>query len=143
VKLDDIVGNSISGFRLIMRVFLAFASTALLLAAVGLYGLMSYAVSQRTYEISVRMAIGAPRTNVIRLVLNQSLRIAGIGTAAGTIAALLLSRWLSGILTDMKAPDPTIFAAVALLILVVTLIASSVPAWRAMHIDPVRTLRSE
>jgi ABC-type antimicrobial peptide transport system permease subunit len=141
--LTDIVGNSISGFRSTIGVFFSFAALALLLAAISVYGLMSYSVSQRTYEVSVRMAIGTPRSTVVGLILRQSLRIAIIGIAAGIGAALLLSRVLSGILVGVTAADPSTFAAVALLMLIVTATASSVPAWRAARIDPIRTLRAE
>lgn len=143
VSLTDIVGNSISGFRSTIWVFLSFASAALLLAAVGLYGLMSYSVSQRTYEISVRMAIGAPASSVVGLVLSQSLRITIAGIVAGIVAAFVLTRFLSAMLVGVTATDPVTFAGVVLLVLIVTVFASSVPAWRAARIDPIRTLRAE
>ncbi len=143
MSLTDIVGDSISGFRSTIWVFLSFAAAALLLAAIGLYGLMSYSVSQRTYEISVRMAIGAPASSVVGLILGQSLRITMIGITAGIAAAFLLTRFLSGMLVGVKATDPFIFAGVVLLVLLVTVTASSIPAWRAARIDPIRTLRAE
>ncbi len=142
-SLTDIVGNSISGFRSTIWVFLSFASAALLLAAIGLYGLMSYAVSQRTYEISLRMAIGASRRSVVGLILNQSLRITMVGIVAGIAAAFLLSRFLSGMLVGVTAADPLIFAGVIGLVFFVAVTASSVPAWRAARIDPIRTLGAE
>ena len=142
-SLNDIVGDSISGFRSTIWVFLSFAIAALTLAAIGLYGLMSYSVSQRTYEISVRMAIGAPASSVVGLILSQSLRVTMIGTAAGIAAASLLTRLLSGMLVGVTATDPLTFAGVVLLILIVTVTASSLPAWRAARIDPIRTLRAE
>jgi len=143
MSLTDIVGNSISGFRSTIWVFLSFASAALLLAAIGVYGLMSYAVSQRTYEISVRMAIGASRKSVVVLILSQSLRIAMIGIGAGTAAAFLLSRLFSGMLVGVTSADPLIFAGVTVLVLFVTVTASTVPVCRAARIDPIRTLRAE
>jgi len=143
MSLTDIVGNSISGFRSTIWVFLSFASAALLLAAIGVYGLMSYAVSQRTYEISVRMAIGASRKSVVVLILSQSLRIAMIGIGAGTAAAFLLSRLFSGMLVGVTSADPLIFAGVTVLVLFVTVTASTVPVCRAVRIDPIRTLRAE
>lgn len=143
MSLSDIAGNSISGFRLTIWVFLSFAAAALMLAAVGLYGLMSYSVSQRTYEISVRMAIGAPARSVVSLILGQSLRLTMLGIVAGIAAALLLTRFLSGMLVGVTATDPFTFAGVVLLVLVVTVTASAVPAWRAARIDPIRTLRAE
>ena len=143
IRLTDIVGESISGFRSTIWVFLSFAATALVLAAIGLYGLMSYSVSQRTYEISVRMAIGAPAGSVVRLILRQSLQIAITGVVAGIGAAFLLTRFLSGMLVGVTATDPWTIAVVATLVLAVTVIATSVPAWRAGRVDPIRTLRAE
>ncbi len=143
MSLTGIVGDSIAGFRSTIWVFLSFAAAALLLAAIGLYGLMSYSVSQRTYEISVRMAIGAPASSVVGLVLGQSLRITIIGIATGVAAAFLLTRFLSGMLVGVKATDPFTFAGVVLLVLLVTVTASAIPAWRAARIDPIRTLRAE
>ena len=143
ISLTDIVGDSISGFRSTIWVFLSFAGAALLLAAIGLYGLMSYSVSQRTYEISVRMAIGASASSVVGLILSQSLRITMTGIVAGIVAAFLLTRFLSGMLFGVTAADPLTFAGVVLLVLMVTVTASSIPAWRAARIDPIRTLRAE
>jgi putative ABC transport system permease protein len=143
VRLTDTVGDSIAGFRSTIWVFLSFAGAALLLAAIGLFGLMSYSVSRRTYEISVRMAIGAPASSVVGLILNQSLRIALMGLIAGIGAAFLLTRLLSRMLFGVTATDPLTFAGVALLVFAVTVTASSIPAWRAARIDPIRTLRAE
>lgn len=143
IALTDLVGNSVAGFRSTIWVFLSFAALALLLASIGVYGLMSYSVSQRTYEISVRMAIGAPRSSVISLILGQSLRITMIGIVAGVPIALLLSRLLSGMLVGVTAADPSTFVGVVLLMIIVTATASAVPAWRAINIDPIRTLRAE
>lgn len=143
VSLTDIVGDSIADFRSTIWVFLSFAAAALLLAAIGLYGLMSYSVSQRRYEISVRMAIGAPASSVVALILGQSLRIALMGIIGGMGAAFLLTRLLTKMLFGITATDPLTFAGVALLVFTVTVTASSIPAWRAARIDPIRTLRAE
>lgn len=143
VSLTDIVGASIADFGSTIWVFLSFAAAALLLAAIGLYGLMSYSVSQRTYEISVRMAIGAPASSVVALILGQSLRIALMGIIGGTGAAFLLTRLLAKMLFGVTATDPLTFTGVALLVFAVTVTASSIPAWRAARIDPIRTLRAE
>jgi predicted permease len=142
-ELTGIVEGSISGFRSTMWVFLAFASVALGLAAIGLYGLMSYAVSQRTYEISVRMAIGAQRSAVVALILNQALRITVAGIAAGIVGAVLLTRFLSGLLFRVTATDPLTFVGVSIVLLLVSAAAGSIPAWRAARINPIRTLRAE
>ncbi len=143
VSLTDIVGGSIADFRSTIWIFLSFAAAALLLAAIGLYGLMSYSVSQRTYEISVRMAIGASASSVVVLVLGQSLRIALMGLIGGLAAAFLLTRLLAKMLFGVTSTDPLTFVGVALLVFGVTLAASSIPAWRAARINPIRTLRAE
>ena len=143
VGLSEIAGDSIAGFRSTIWVFLSFAAAALLLAAIGLYGLMSYSVAQRTYEISVRMAIGASLGSVVGLILGQSLRIAVTGLLAGMGAALLLTRFLSGMLFGVTTTDPVTFGSVVALVFAVSVIASSIPAWRASRIDPIRMLRAE
>ncbi len=143
VSLTDIMADSIAGFRSTMWVFFSFAATALVLAAIGLYGLMSYSVSQRRYEISVRMAIGAQASSVVGLILSQSLRITLLGMVGGIGVAFLLTRLLSGMLFGVTATDPLTFTVVAVLVFAVAATASSVPAWRAARIDPIRTLRAE
>ena len=143
LALEQIAGNSIAGLRSTIWIFLSFAATALLLAAIGIYGLMSYSVSQRTYEISVRMATGATNASIVRLILGQSLRTTLIGMAAGICASFLLTRFLSGLLFRVTATDPLIFTYVCLFLTAVAAAASSIPAWRASRIDPIRTLRAE
>jgi putative ABC transport system permease protein len=143
IPLGQIVNNSISGLRSTIWIFLSFAATALLLAAIGIYGLMSYSVSQRAYEISVRMATGATNASIVRLILGQSLRITLIGMIAGIGASFLLTRFLSGLLFRVTATDPLIFVYVCLFLATVAAAASSIPAWRAARIDPIRTLRAE
>lgn len=141
--LTDIVGGSISGFRSTIWVFASFAGVALLLAAVGLYGLMSYAVSQRTYEISVRMAIGAQTSRVVGMILKQSLRITALGMGMGIVACFSFTRFLSGLLFGVTAFDPLTFGGVSLLLFLVALVASAIPACRAARIDAIRALRAE
>jgi predicted permease len=143
VKLSDTAENSIASFRSTIWVFLSFAGTALLLAAIGLYGLMSYLVAQRTYEISLRMAVGASARSVVELILAQAMRITGIGMSVGILAALIFGRLLTSMLVGVGSADPVVFASVAGLIVFVALTASAIPALRAARIDPIRTLRSE
>jgi predicted permease len=143
IPLDRIVSNSIAGLRSTIWIFFSFVATALLLAAIGIYGLMSYSVAQRTYEISVRMATGATNASIVRLILAQSLRTTLIGMAAGICASFLLTRFLSGMLFRVTATDPLIFAYVCLFLTAVAAAASAIPAWRASRIDPIRTLRAE
>jgi putative ABC transport system permease protein len=119
----------------------AFAVSALVLAAIGLYGLISYSVAQRRQELGVRAAIGARRRDLIQLVLAQSLRVTAIGIVWGTAAALAVSRLLSAQLFGIGARDPRVYAAVALLILAVALLASALPTLRATRTNPLDALR--
>jgi ABC-type antimicrobial peptide transport system permease subunit len=120
-----------------------FASIALLLAAVGIYGLMSYAVEQRTQEIGIRMALGANQGRIMRLILGQGMRLALIGTVVGLGAAYWLTRLLANFLFGIKPGDPLAFSIVAAVLVVVTLLAAFVPTRRAMHVDPIVALRQE
>lgn len=120
-----------------------FAAAALLLMSVGLYGVIAFFVTLRIPEIGIRMAIGASRTDVLRLVLGESLRIATIGVAIGLATSFAVTRLLSSFLFGVSAVDPLTFAIVALLLCLVALAASYIPARRAVRIDPVRALRYE
>jgi putative ABC transport system permease protein len=145
-KLDDLeltVHDSSLKNRSTIAVFLSFAVAALFLATIGIYGMVAYAVTQRTYEISIRMAIGATYGDVIRLVLSTSLRTAILGTLAGLLGAFLVTRWLSALLFEVAATDPTVFFGVPLFLICVALVATLIPALRATKIEPVRTLREE
>ena len=119
-----------------------FAILALVLAAIGLYGVTSYSVEQRTRELGIRVALGARRAELLRLVLAQGTRLAVIGLVAGTIAALALTRFMTALLFGVGARDPLTFAGVALLLLAVSLVASFIPAHRATRVDPVIALRT-
>jgi ABC-type antimicrobial peptide transport system permease subunit len=120
-----------------------FAVTSLVLALIGLYGLLAYSVRQRVAEIGVRIALGSSRARVIGMVVRQGLRLVLIGLALGLAAAFLLVRFLAGALYDVSPYDPWTFAAAPALVLLAALIACSAPAWRAAHIDPIEALRSE
>ncbi len=139
--LEQIAASSISDFRSTIRVFISFAGTAMLLAAIGIYGLMSYWVTQRIYEIGVRVAIGATRQRIISTVMTQGLRISIAGIGAGVMAALFLTRFLRSLLFGIGATDPITFAAVIALVLMITIAATAFPAWRAARIDPAKSLR--
>jgi putative ABC transport system permease protein len=126
-----------------MLLFAMFAGVALILAAVGIYGVMNYAVSRRTREIGIRIALGASRAAVLRMVVRQGMMQALAGTAAGFVGALLLSKLMSRMLYGVRPNDPVTFAGVAMVLGVVALLASCVPARKATRIEPTVALRSE
>jgi predicted permease len=141
--LQELVSESMARRRLSMFLLAIFAGAALLLAAVGIYGIMSYTVAQRAHEVGIRMALGARSLDVVRLVLGQSLWLTLAGIAAGLAGSLLLTNFLSTLLFNVKATDPATFGLVALTLLLVALSASFVPAYRATTVDPVNALRQE
>jgi ABC-type antimicrobial peptide transport system permease subunit len=120
-----------------------FGSVALLLATIGLSGVVSYSVSQRTNEIGVRMALGADRLHVVRLILKQGMLLTGIGIALGLTLSFAATRLLAGLLYGIKPADPLTFAAVSLFLAAVAFISCYVPARRAASIDPMQSLRAE
>ena len=126
-----------------MIVLVVFAVVALTLAAVGLYGVVSHGVTERTHEIGVRMALGAGERHVLGLVVRQGLVTTLAGTAIGLAGALALSRSIQGLLFGVTATDPLTFAAVAAMLLGVTIVACYLPARRAARVDPTEALRSE
>jgi putative ABC transport system permease protein len=120
-----------------------FGAFSLLLAAVGIYGVISYSVGQQTREIGIRMALGARRESVFRAVLGHGLRLASVGIGLGVVAALGVGRMLTSYLYDVKSYDPVTFIAVALVLAAVAVLAGLVPARRAASIDPMQALRTE
>ncbi|HTO74416.1 MAG TPA: FtsX-like permease family protein, partial [Gemmatimonadales bacterium] len=141
--MEDHLLVSIADRRFPMFVLSLFAVLAMALAAVGIYGVLSYSVGQRTREIGVRMALGARLADVLSLVLGQGALLVGIGAVVGLAGALALSRVLKGLLFGITGSDPVTYALVALGLLVVALAAMLLPARRAASVDPVVALREE
>src|SRR5262249_51212640 len=141
--LTDLVSASIMGPNSIAWLFGAFAAMALVLGAVGIYSLMSYRAAEQTHEVGVRMALGAKRQGVLRLIVGQGLVLALIGISSGGLAALGLTRLLSGLLYGVKPLDPATFVIVPLILLAVALVAAFIPARRATRVDPMEALRCE
>jgi predicted permease len=141
--MDAAVAASTSPSRSLMWLFISFGAAALILAAIGAYGVVSYSTSQRTYEMGVRVALGATRANIFGLVLGQSLRLVLTGLALGIAASLALTRLMAGFLYGVTATDPLTFVAVSLLLIVTGLLAGYFPARRAAGVDPMVALRSE
>ena len=143
IGASDLLSNSFGPRRLNLYLLGLFAGIALLLAAIGLFGVMAYLVSQRTREIGVRLALGATRIEVVRLVVGRGVLMAGAGTAIGLTAAFWLTQFIESLLFSVSPNDPATFAAVGALLLLVATLACYVPARRAMGVDPVTALRAE
>jgi putative ABC transport system permease protein len=141
--LEDYLSKSAAQPRFQTFVLTCFAGIALVLAAIGLYGLLSYMVVQRTLEIGLRMAMGAQRSDVLGMIVRRGLTLALIGLAGGVVISAVIMRLLSGMLYGIRPYDPITFAATAGLLLVVSVAASIVPAWRAARLDPIETLREQ
>ncbi len=141
--MDQVIGDNVARQSFSMLLLSLFAGIALLLAAIGIYGLMSYSVEQRTHEIGIRMALGAGRGDMVGLVVGQGMLLAGTGVIVGLASAYGLTRLLASLLFGVSANDPVIFASVAAILCVVALLASYIPARRAMRVDPMVALRYE
>jgi predicted permease len=141
--MSEMVNSSLAPRRFVVTVLGVFAAMALGMALIGLYGVISYAVAQRTQELGVRMALGAQTSDVLRLVLGQGMKLAGLGAAVGLVVALAMSRFLRGELFHVSAVDPITFVLMAAALIAAALLASYIPARRATRVDPMVALRYE
>jgi len=141
--MEQVINSSVAGPRFNTLLLGVFAGVALFLAAIGIYGVMAYAITQQTHEIGIRLALGAQPRNVLQLVLRRGVRLAGVGAAFGVAAALALTRLMAGLLYGISATDPATFSCVVILLLAIALLACYVPARRAMRVDPMVALRYE
>lgn len=138
-----IIQSSLASRRFAVMLLGSFAVLALVLAAIGLYGVMAYAVGRRTHEIGIRMALGAERGAILKMVVAKGLKLALLGVTPGVIGALGLTRLLSGLLYGVKPTDPVTLIVVSCVLTLVGLVASYIPARRAAKVDPVVALRHE
>jgi putative ABC transport system permease protein len=141
--MDDVVAASAAERRFALILFEAFALAALVLAAAGIYGVLSGSVAERTREIGVRAALGASRASILALVVRQGLGLAGLGAAIGLAGATAASKAIDAMLFGVSRLDPVTYLGVVALLAVVSTIACGVPAWRAVRVDPASTLRAE
>ena len=139
--MEDYLDAAVSQRRLSMFLLSAFAGFATFLAAVGIYGLMSYGVAQRSHEIGIRMALGAERRDIVRLILGQGMRLTLLGAVIGGAASIAAMRWIASELYGVRAFDPATLVSVIAFLIIVALIACYVPARRATKVDPMSALR--
>jgi len=141
--LEQRVAETVAVTRSLMLLFSSFAMLALVLASVGIYGIVSYSVGQRTREIGIRMALGAQRTDVLKLILRNGLILTSVGVAIGIAGAYALTRFLASLLFGIKPTDPKTFVIVSVGLFIVALVACLIPARRATKVDPLVALRYE
>ena len=141
--MDELMATSVMRRQLIMTLLTLFAGIALMLAAVGIYGVILYWVTQRSHEIGIRVAIGASRLDVLKMVLGQSMSVVLIGVVIGLVGAAALTQFMATLLYDVSATDAITFASYSAALILVGLLASYLPARRATRIDPVTMLRQQ
>jgi ABC-type antimicrobial peptide transport system permease subunit len=141
--MTQVVADSTASRKFNMILMTIFAGVALVMASIGLYGVISYLVGQRTHEIGIRMALGAPRSSVLGLVLRNGMSLALVGVVVGVGAALVLTRLMASLLYGVSPSDPLTFTVIALILTGVALVACFIPAHRATKVDPMVALRYE
>jgi putative ABC transport system permease protein len=141
--MDEVVSRSLAERRFVVEILGIFAGVALLLASIGIYGVMAYTFSQRTREIGIRLALGAQRRDILRMALQEGALLIIFGVASGLIGSFVLTRFLRSMLFNVTPTDPTTFAGIAALLATVALLACFVPAQRATQVSPLVALRYE
>jgi putative ABC transport system permease protein len=141
--MQEVVDDQSRSWRLGATLFVAFGGLAVIVAAVGLYGVIAYTVAQRTHELGMRIALGAQSGHIVQLVLKQGIGFAAGGVAIGLVLALVASRWIEPLLYKQSPRDPLVFVGVSALMIAVGMLASVGPAWRAQRADPNSALRSD
>jgi ABC-type antimicrobial peptide transport system permease subunit len=141
-SLDDVLSSSFSVRRFSMEMVALFAGAALLLAGLGIYGTISFVVNEQSREIAIRLALGAQRRNILKMVLRQGLTLAAAGAGVGLVGALIVSHLMAGLLYGVSPYDLSIFVGVTAVLTTVAIVASYIPALRAMRIDPLTTLNA-
>ena len=141
--LTSAVSGSLAARRFAVQIVALFALTALLLAALGIYGVMSYTIAARTQEIGVRLALGAPRERLFAAIVGRGLALAVAGAAVGVLCAAVVARLMAGVLYGVRPLDPVTFAAVPIALVIVAALACSIPARRALRIEPLLALRCD
>jgi putative ABC transport system permease protein len=142
-SMEHIVAGAVARQRFSMLLLAIFAGVALVLAAVGIYGVMSYSIAQQTREIGIRMALGAQRSDVLKMTVKQGLRLVAFGLVIGLVAAFVLTRVMASLLFGISATDPLTFISISLVLLAVAILASYIPALRATRVDPIIALRAQ
>jgi putative ABC transport system permease protein len=141
--MNEVIDGSLASRRFAAELVGAFAVVALLLASVGIYGLLAYMVGQRSHEIGVRMALGAMPSTIGKMIVSRGAGLAGIGLGIGLILSGLMAPLISSVLYGVRPLDPEVFIAVPVILMVVVLVASYIPAWRAARVNPIVALRRE
>jgi putative ABC transport system permease protein len=141
--MDEVIARSMAERRFALEILGVFACIALLLAAIGIYGVMSYSFSRRIHEIGIRVALGAQSADILSMVLREGMQLVLLGLAAGLVGAVVLTRFLRTLLFDVTSTDPIVFTSIAALLAAVALFACYIPARRATHVDPLVALREE